>query len=299
VKISDAYGFSFLQRLLSKIVEMSSRTVALRVQRRPGHKIIDRMFSPGELGRTLKPFVFLDFLHGDVKKDGLNFGMHPHSGQQTLTYSNAPVYYTDTEGKEGLLPPGGIEYMNPGGGAWHSSVFKNDIRGLRAFQFWFASPPGIEDGPSESIFLEPVKVPRGENFKLLMGEYKGVKNPLPNYSNVNVLDVSLQQEGQAFEYIFPEGHLTSFIFVYEGSALVEDDEKQSSPAEIFVLDKHGDRVAIQATTKDTRVIVASAVPWNYSLSLGMYSVHTNPESLARGEARINEIGERLSREGKL
>jgi redox-sensitive bicupin YhaK (pirin superfamily) len=278
---------------------MAPRSVAQRFQRRPGHKIINRMFSPGDMGRSLKPFVFLDFLHGNVEKNGLNFGMHPHSGQQTLTYSNAPVHYTDTEGQQGLLPPGGLEYMNPGGGAWHNSSFKGAIDGLRAFQFWFASPPGVEDGPSESIFLDPKDVPKGNNFKLLMGEYGGLKSPFPNYSHVNVLDVTLAKSGDSFVYRYPLDHDTSFVFVYQGAGLVADDEHESSPADIFVMDSHGDSVEVKATKDNSRFIMASAVPHKYSLSLGMYSVHTNPESLAKGEARINQIGDRLAREGKL
>ena len=276
-----------------------SRSVSQRIQRKPSDRLINRMFSPGDLGRVIKPFVFLDFLHGNVGKAGLTFGMHPHSGQQTLTYSNAPVHYTDTEGRKGVLPPGGLEFMSPGGGAWHDSSFKGAINGLKAFQFWFASPPGIEDGPSESVFLSPDDVPRGPNFKLLIGEYEGKRNPLPNYSNVNVLDVSLVKAGDVFEYKFPAGHSTSFVFVYKGSALVADDERDSTPNDVFVLDKYGEIVDLKATSDNTRIIVASALPHNFPLSLGMYSVHTNAESLARGEARINEIGERLSREGKL
>ena len=250
------------------------------------------MFSPSDLGRTLKPFVFLNLLHGNVEKGGLNFGMHPHSGQQTLTYSNAPVWYYDIEGYEGVLETGGLEYMNPGGGAWHSSTFKGAIQCLRAFQFRFASPPGIKDGLSSSVFLDVSKVPRDPNFKLLMGEYEGLKNPLP--SHVNVLDVTLAQPGDEFTYICPQGHATSFVMVYEGSALVSDDEKETTPADVFVLDKHGDTVDINATKKDTKVIIGSAVPHNYPLSQGMYSVHTNMESLARGEARINELGEKIA-----
>jgi redox-sensitive bicupin YhaK (pirin superfamily) len=257
------------------------------------------MFSPGDLGRTLKPFVFLDFLNGNVSKEGLTFGMHPHSGQQTLTYSNAPVHYTDTEGRKGVLPPGGLEYMNPGGGAWHDSSFKGAIEGLRAFQFWFASPPGIEDGPSESIFLDPKDLPRGRGFKLLMGIYDGLENPLPNHSNVNVLDIFLEKAGDHFKYTYPADHATSFVFVYEGAGLVADDERESSPTEVFVIDSHGDCLEVISTKPNTRVIIGSAVPMKHSLSLGMYSVHTSPESLAKGEARINELGEKLFREGKL
>jgi redox-sensitive bicupin YhaK (pirin superfamily) len=277
---------------------MSTRTVLTRVKARPSHKIINRLFSPGDLGRTLKPFVFLDFLHGDVKPDGLAFGMHPHSGQQTLTYSlNAPVHYRDTEGVTGVLSPGGLEYMNPGGGAWHSSNFKGAMEGLTAFQFWFASPPGIEDGPSESVYLEPYSVPKKENFKILMGEYDGIKNPFPNPSKVSVLDVVLEKEGEVFRYLYPARHSTSFVFVYRGSALVGDDARDSTTSEIFVMDGRGDFCEVTATKGGTRFIVASAEPHEYPLSLGMYSVHTNPVSLAKGEARIEQLGEELSKAG--
>ena len=278
---------------------MSARSVTTRIQRRPGHKLINRMFSPGDLGRTLKPFVFLDFLHGEVPQSGLSFGMHPHSGQQTLTYSNAPVHYTDTEGEKGVLMPGGLEYMNPGGGAWHDSSFKGGIQELNAFQFWLASPPGFEDGPSSSVFLDSKSVPRGPNFKLLLGAYGGLSNPLPNPSHANILDVSLDKAGDVFKYVYPEGHVTSFVFVYEGAGLVADDLRDSTNTEVFVLDQFGETVEIKATKDKTKIIVASAVPHKWPLSLGMYSVHTNPESLAKGEARINKLGEELSRQGRL
>ena len=271
-----------------------------RVRARPGHKIINRMFSPGDLGRTLKPFVFLDYLHGDVQREGMAFGMHPHSGQQTLTYSlNAPVHYRDTEGSSGVLNPGGLEYMNPGGGAWHASNFKGATDGLTAFQFWFASPPGVEDGPSESVYLEPRAVPKKDNYKILIGEYEGLKNPFPNPSKVTVLDIVLSKSGEVFQYNYPMEHQTSFVFVYRGAALVGDDIRDSTPSEIFVMDIHGDFCEIKATQDDTRVIVASAVPHKYPLSLGMYSVHTNPDSLAKGEAKIERLGQELAKAGVL
>jgi redox-sensitive bicupin YhaK (pirin superfamily) len=50
------------------------------------HGLISRMFSPGDFGPILKPFVFLDYVSGDVGAGGLTFGFHPHSGIATLTY---------------------------------------------------------------------------------------------------------------------------------------------------------------------------------------------------------------------
>ena len=48
------------------------------------HGPITRVFSPGDLGELLKPFVFLDYLEAPGG-GGPNFGFHPHSGIATLT----------------------------------------------------------------------------------------------------------------------------------------------------------------------------------------------------------------------
>ena len=280
---------------------MSTRSVISRTRGR-GHGNIARMFSPGDLGRTLKPFVFLDFLSGDVKKNGINFGFHPHSGIGTLTYAiNADVDYTDTEGREGTLRAGGLEWMKAGGGAWHKSTVHNAVTGLLSFQFWFALPAKIEDGPSESVYIEPRNVPKKDNFKVLIGEYDGLRNPIPAPMNLTVVDIVLSNPEEAFSYKVPVDHKTSFVMVYTGSAFVCDDERESTTNEVFVLDEHGDVIEVRKGSDGTvtRILIASAVPHPYPLSLGMYSVHTNPESLSKAESRINQIGEELSRQGKL
>lgn len=48
------------------------------------HGPITRLMSPSDLGRLLKPFIFLDYV--DAKGNGPNFGFHPHSGIATLTF---------------------------------------------------------------------------------------------------------------------------------------------------------------------------------------------------------------------
>jgi redox-sensitive bicupin YhaK (pirin superfamily) len=239
----------------------------------------------------LKPFVFLDFLSGDVRKEGLNFGFHPHSGIGTLTYSiTAAVHYVDTEGISGVLEPGGLEWMQAGGGTWHKSSFKGSIQGLMAFQFWLALPPVVEDGPSHSLYIAPVDVPTRGGLKVLLGEYEGMTSPIKTPTPVNVIDVSLTSPDEVYRYTFPIGHLTGFVHVYQGAAQVGDDPRESTPGEVFVLDNEGEYVELRTAAANTRFIIGSAVPHDYPLSLGMYSVHTNPESLAKGEAKINELG---------
>ena len=50
---------------------------------------------------------------------------------------------------------------------------------------------------------------------------------------------------------------------------------------------------------DTSFVLGSAVKHDHPLVLGMYSVHTSPEALERGEARIREIGRELRAQGRI
>ena len=275
---------------------MSSLSVIMRTKGR-NHGFMNRMFSPGDLGQTLKPFVFLDFLCGDVSKDGMSFGFHPHSGIGTLTYSiNAPVYYTDTEGVDGVLQPGGLEWMKAGGGAWHKASFKGSIDGMMAFQFWFALPASLEEGLSQSVYISPSDVPACESCKVLVGSYKGVSSPVPCPNDVTVLDVVLSKNDDKFTHVFPQKQLTKFVFVYKGSA---DVCGETCSGEVFVLSEDVCEIVIKATSLNTRIIIASGVPHPHSLALGRYSVHTNMDSLAKSEARIEALGDLLQAQGKI
>ena len=111
------------------------------------HGPITRLMSPSDLGRRLKPFVFLDLF--DAEESSLSgFGWHPHSGIATLTYLwEGSVRYEDTTGAAGFLPAGGVEWFKAAGGAWHGGGAGNSGRS-RGFQLWLALPPDQELGPS-------------------------------------------------------------------------------------------------------------------------------------------------------
>ena len=133
---------------------------AVRRARLPGvpgvtaHGPITRLMSPSDFGQLLKPFVFLDlFDNNGIPFNG--FGLHPHSGIATLTYiAEGSVSYEDTNGATGLLPAGGVEWMQAGGGVWHGGGAGEPGR-TRGFQLWIALPPSLELGPSQSLYLAP------------------------------------------------------------------------------------------------------------------------------------------------
>ena len=110
------------------------------------HGPITRLMSPSDLGEHLKPFVFLDYFESEPGEFG-GFGMHPHSGIATLTCmmqgSASYEITTGKQGKQGLLPEGGVQWMLAGGSVWHSSSPTAGIA-MRGFQLWVASQPRLK-----------------------------------------------------------------------------------------------------------------------------------------------------------
>src|SRR5258708_39438667 len=110
------------------------------------HGPITRLMSPSDLGEILKPFVFLDLagFDGRFAPMPMGFGWHPHSGIATVTVMlEGAVRYAETTGKEGVLPPGGVEWMRAGNGVCHTGAPEGG-RG-KVFPLWAALPPELDD----------------------------------------------------------------------------------------------------------------------------------------------------------
>jgi redox-sensitive bicupin YhaK (pirin superfamily) len=152
---------------------------------------VTRLMSPSDLGRRLKPFVFLDLF--DAEDSALSgFGWHPHSGIATLTYLwEGNIRYEDTTGAAGFLPAGGIEWFKAAGGAWHGGGSGNAGRS-RGFQLWIALSPDQELGAAESIYQEPQDIRANGPASVLLGTFAGVSSPLEAPSSVNYLAVRLK-----------------------------------------------------------------------------------------------------------
>src|SRR6202167_28387 len=82
------------------------------------HGSIVRLVSPTDIGELIKPFVFLDYFEADPAHAPA-FGFHAHSGIAALTLLlSGKLWYEETTGVNGVIEPGGIEWMCAGGGVW-------------------------------------------------------------------------------------------------------------------------------------------------------------------------------------
>jgi redox-sensitive bicupin YhaK (pirin superfamily) len=257
------------------------------------HGPITRLMSPGDLGQTLKPFVFLDLF--DMESAGFSgFGLHPHSGIATLTYIfDGDIRYEDTTGATGLLPGGGVEWFKAGHGAWHGGGAGDSGR-ARGFQLWLALGPDHELGPVESINLTPDLVAQDGPARVLLGDHGAAASPLTAPAPINYLAVRLKA-GESWRYQPPAGHKVAWLALANGGLTTPEPVLAG---ELVVFEEADSAIDLHANA-DTEFVIGSAAGHAHELVTGYYSVHTSPASLAAGERRIGEIQTRLLAEGRL
>ncbi len=269
-----------------------ARAIVYR-SRGQSHGYITRLMSPGDLGRVLKPFVFLDLFdnRGDVFP---TFGLHPHSGLATLTYvAEGSVSYEDTNNATGILRAGGVEWMRAGKGVWHAGGAGEP--GLtRGFQLWVALPPDLELGPSESVYQSAADIPQIGPARVLLGEHEGAKSSTAIAMSINYLAVTLKA-GERWRYQPPQGHSVLWLAMGKGRVSIPEVLEHG---EIIVFEP-GETPVDFLALDDAEYVIGSAVPHPHDLVLGYYSVHTSAQALQIGEAEIQHIRRGLVEQGRL
>ncbi|MFM0246051.1 pirin family protein [Paraburkholderia sediminicola] len=253
------------------------------------HGGITRLAGPSDLGDLLKPFVFLD--HAVVVPTGKPmFGMHPHSGIATLTtVLNGAISYQDTTGKHGELHAGGLEWMKAGNGVWHDGdVLPGEA--VRLFQLWVALPPAQENSPAESQYISPSQVQRDGPVRVILGRHGSATSDIRAPQGINYFHVQLSA-GESWRYVPPARHNVSWLAIDKGR-LNASEPIEAGQLAVF---EESDGAPIELQAEDaTSFVIGSAIKHPYPLVLGHYSVHTNADALARGEAEIRRIGRDLA-----
>lgn len=219
----------------------------------------------------LDPFLLLDAFRSDNPDDYIaGFPPHPHRGFETVTYLLAGrMRHKDNAGHEGVIAPGGIQWMTAGSGIVHSEMPEQQDGLLEGFQLWInlpaahkLDPPRYQEFSSEQIPLETradgvtVSVITGTTSLQTRGP---VTQPLtePLYLDVQV------PAGVHFTEALPEQH-NAFIYVIEGQARLAGpagDSVELTRDELGIL-AHGTSVNIQAGSDALRFLLLAGKPLN-------------------------------------
>jgi redox-sensitive bicupin YhaK (pirin superfamily) len=257
-----------------------------------GHGPIVRLMSPSDLGEILKPFVFLDLFEGNASFAD-DMPIHPHSGIATVTLiTEGNLRFKDADSGIGHIGYGGVEWMRAGAGVWHGHEMSPGTSArIQGFQLWVALPSALEHAPVQSQYLEAHAIPQVGPARVILGSYENISSPVHAPDGITYLLVTLKA-GERWQYQPPAEHNVLWLSVSRG--IVRSSETRIEAGELAVFEKGNNGVALQAgVAKGATFVIGSAVNHPHDLVLGDYSVHTTPEALKIGEAKINELSARV------
>jgi redox-sensitive bicupin YhaK (pirin superfamily) len=128
------------------------------------HFSFDDYVAPDQMG-----FGPLRVFNDDRLVPGAAWPMHPHRDIEGITYvAEGTFEHADSLGNGGVLPPGSVQRMTLGRGAWHSERNHSKTEPMRFVQLWIIpSKRGLEPAVEQRSFsvddrrgrLRPVLVP--------------------------------------------------------------------------------------------------------------------------------------------
>ena len=220
------------------------------------------------------PFLLLDCFESDRPGDYVGgFPDHPHRGFETVTYLLAGrMRHKDNTGREGVIEPGGIQWMTAGRGIVHSEMPEQEDGLLMGFQLWVnlpasdkMMPPAYQGFAASEIPVETLE--DGGSVRVITGRTDaGTEGPVKNsLTDPLYLDVTLAA-GTAFRQQVPDGH-SAMIYAIDGTPRIGATGAGLPTRGLGVL-TDGDRIEVAAGDTDTRFLVIAARSLNEPVARG-------------------------------
>ena len=225
----------------------------------------------------IDPFLLLDAFRSDRPEDYIaGFPPHPHRGFETVTYLlDGRMRHRDNAGHEGVIEPGGIQWMTAGRGIVHSEMPEQENGLLEGFQLWVNLPaahkmdaPAYQEYPADRIPEESRD--GGITVRVITGTTSlGTQGPvLQPLTEPLYLDVRLPAGG-TFTERMPAQH-NAFVYVINGPLAASDQDGCAvtlSRDDLGIL-AHGDSVTLQAPDSDARFLLVAGRPLNEPVARG-------------------------------
>ena len=214
------------------------------------------------------PILMLDSFDSTNPEDYIKgFPTHPHRGIETITYlSKGRIDHKDSMGNAGVIGEGDSQWMTAGSGVLHSE-FPREAERMLGLQFWL-NLPGNEKMTDPKYFdIKNEDVPIGEEdgatFKVISGEFKGIKGVSPHHIQAKFVEIKLEPETT---FTIPLAELeTHFIFNLEGRVKIGDQSFTEKNALLF---GDGDHIEITSLNEPLHVIFVEAPKLNEPIAWG-------------------------------
>jgi len=240
------------------------------------------------------------------------FPHHPHRGFEIVTIvEEGFADHFDSKGSKGRYGNGDVQLMSAGSGVLHGEMFPllddEKENPFRLFQIWLNLPakskftePDYKMLWSENISKGQVKDENGGNvnFKVILGEYNGVKaqEPLtnswakdPNH-HVGIALVELDPGTKLTLQPISET-MNRFVFFYEGNSTISLDTYKMQQGYLADLGG-GEEIEIINGDQKSKILILEGEPINEPvMAHGPFVMNTEQElQEAFAEYRRNQFG---------
>ncbi|MBT2301280.1 pirin family protein [Variovorax paradoxus] len=204
------------------------------------------------LQQRLDPYLMLDAFGSDNPGDYIGgFPSHPHRGFETVTYMIAGrMRHRDSEGHEGLLENGGVQWMTAGRGLVHSELPEQEEGLMEGFQLWLNLPakdkmrkPWYRDIQSDEI--PEFRTPAGVHVRVIAGESHGIQGAVQReHTEPLYLDLTLPPGAVFAQPLAPDRN--ALLYVFRESLFIGSSEIPTKRMAILANDPESDGVLLHA-----------------------------------------------------
>jgi redox-sensitive bicupin YhaK (pirin superfamily) len=189
--------------------------------------------------------------------------------------------HRDSAGNEGLLVPGGVQWMTAGRGVIHSEMPEQEEGAMEGFQLWLNLPgrdkmrePWYRDIATGEL---PEWRGPGTTVRVIAGRTRGVAGAVQRDDTaVLYLDIHLEA-GTAFEQPLASGH-NAFVVPYRGKLTVAGTEVRARHMAILANTPGSDGVLLRAGSEGARAILVAGQPLKEPIAqYGPFVMNTQQE----------------------
>ena len=235
-----------------------------------------------QLQRRLDPFLMLDAFRNENPDDYIGgFPDHPHRGFETVTYMIAGrMRHHDSAGNQGLLGPGGVQWMTTGSGLIHSELPEQQEGLMEGFQLWLNLPgrnkmikPSYRDIPTDQV--PEVTTALGVKVRVIAGSSHGVEGAVQRPDTLPIyVDVHLPA-GAQFTQDIPAGH-NAFAYTYRGDVTIAGTSVPDRS--MAILANNGALQVTLSASQPSRVLIIAGQPLNEPIAqYGPFVMNTGDE----------------------
>lgn len=218
-----------------------------------------------DLQRRLDPFLMLDAFRNDNPDDYIGgFPDHPHRGFETVTYMIAGrMRHRDSAGNEGLLGPGGVQWMTAGSGLIHSELPEQEEGLMEGFQLWLNLPAERKMIKPSYRDISPDSIPEfttddGVLVRVIAGQSHGMPGAVTRPDTEPLfLDLHLPAN-TSFTQAIPKGH-HAFVYTYRGNVQIAGTTV--ADRQMGILSDDGEALEVTAN-EPCRLLLIAGKPLN-------------------------------------